>query len=135
MKKLVCMLLVIACLCSFAFAESFNGTTMRFFLNSNGDIVGYEGEGHSGYASAGYDIVCAGISALTQTTLLGLVNVLNVPVDYTIGEAGGYMSVALADNATDEQIEQAQVLMLTLYQGLDSIAYSYPGNLQIEFVE
>ena len=133
MKKIVCMLMVIACLFSFAFAEDFKGTTVRFFLNDGGKIIAYEGEGHSGYASAGYDIVCAGISALTQTTLMGLVNVLGLPVDYTIGETGGYISVALADNATDEQVEQAQVLMLTLCEGLNSIAYSYPGNLQIIF--
>ncbi len=32
---------------------------------SNNDYVGFRVSGHSGYSEAGYDIVCAGISALT----------------------------------------------------------------------
>ena len=39
-----------------------------------GDIVGWSVSGHSGFAPRGEDIVCAGVSAIVQTTLLGLQN-------------------------------------------------------------
>ena len=53
----------------------FHGTTVTFFKRSDGALIGYRAGGHSGYAEAGEDIVCAGVSALTQSTLNGLQNI------------------------------------------------------------
>ena len=39
-------------------------TTITFSKNQDGSYLGFDCFGHAGYAQAGDDIVCAGISAL-----------------------------------------------------------------------
>ena len=67
---------------------SFHGTAVAFFRRLDGAYVGFRAQGHTGYARAGADIVCAAVSALTQTTLNGLQNVLKAPVDAKVDDDG-----------------------------------------------
>jgi uncharacterized protein YsxB (DUF464 family) len=41
-------------------------------VTKDGDRTKIDVGGHSGYASAGKDIVCAGVSVLVQTMIMGL---------------------------------------------------------------
>ena len=50
----------------------FHGTTVTFVRRSDGALIGYRATGHTGYAEAGEDIVCAGVSMLAQTLALTL---------------------------------------------------------------
>ena len=57
-----------------------------------GSIIGFAAQGHSGYAESGSDIVCAAVSALTQTCELGLEEVLHIVPEVTRDdESGLYM--------------------------------------------
>ncbi|MEE1199071.1 MAG: ribosomal-processing cysteine protease Prp [Christensenellales bacterium] len=107
------------------------GTTVTFWRRSDGALIGYQAEGHSGYAEAGEDIVCAAISALTQTTLNGLANVLKAPVMHDQDDQSGYIEARLMPEATEEQIQGAQLLLGTLLQGLQAIEGEYPRNIRI----
>ena len=111
------------------------GTTVTFFKRSDGALIGYSACGHSGYADAGSDIVCAAISALTQTVLNGLKNVLKAPVMFDQDDDGAFIEARLTPEATQEQIQQAQLLLLTLREGLEAIQREYPRNLRIIFKE
>ena len=42
--------------------------------------------GHADYSEYGSDIVCSAVSALTQTALLGLLNVAQLDIEYSINE-------------------------------------------------
>ncbi len=44
-------------------------TKVTFYQNSDNQCTGFHVEGHAGYADAGEDIVCAGISALVINTV------------------------------------------------------------------
>ena len=111
------------------------GTTVTFLKRSDGALIGYTACGHSGYAEAGADIVCAAISALTQTMLNGLKNVLKAPVMFDQDDDGAFIEAILTPEASDEQIQQAQLLLVTLLEGLQAIQRSYPRNLRIIFKE
>ena len=111
------------------------GTTVTFMKRSDGALIGYSAIGHSGYAEAGADIVCAAISALTQTTLNGLKNVLKAPVMFDQDDDGAFIEAILTPEASDEQVKQAQILLVTLLEGLQAIQRSYPRNLRIIFKE
>ena len=113
----------------------FRGTTVTFYRRSDDSLVGYRAEGHTGYAEAGYDIVCAGVSALTQSTLNGLQNILKAPVKSDIDERTASLEAELAPEATEEQVERAQLLLETLLQGVQAIERSYPRNVRIFFEE
>ena len=114
---------------------SFHGSTVTFWKRSDGALIGYTANGHSGYAEAGADIVCAAISALTQTTLNGLKNVLKAPVMFDQDDDGAFIEAILTPEATETQIQQAQLLLLTLLEGLQAIQREYPRNLRIIFKE
>ena len=43
--------------------------TITFFQNCEGKQLGFSSLGHAGYADAGLDIVCAGVSALVINTI------------------------------------------------------------------
>ena len=114
---------------------SFHGTTVTFFRLSDGALTGYQAEGHSGYASAGADIVCAAISALTQSTLNGLQNVLKAPVMFEMDDARAFIEAQLTPEVTAEQFEKAQLLLVTMLEGLQAIQRGYPRNVRIIFKE
>ena len=114
---------------------SFPGSTVTFWKRSDGALIGYQVEGHTGYASAGADIVCAAISALTQSTLNGLQNVLKAPVMFDIDDRRAFIEAELTPEATEAQIEQAQLLLVTLQEGLQAIQRGYPRNVRIIFKE
>ena len=111
------------------------GTTVTFHKRSDGALIGYSADGHSGYARAGADIVCAAISALTQTTLNGLKNVLKAPVMFDQDDDGAFIEAILTPEATEDQVRQAQLLLVTLLEGLQAIQRGYPRNLRIIFKE
>lgn len=97
--------------------------------------MGYRAQGHTGYAEAGQDIVCAAVSALTQTTLNGLTNVLKAPVMFDIDDEAATLEARLTPEATEAQVREAQLLFQTLLQGLQAIERSYPRNVRIYFEE
>ena len=111
------------------------GTTVTFHKRSDGALMGYSAIGHSGYAEAGADIVCAAISALTQTMLNGLANVLKAPVMFDQDDDGAFIEAILTPEATENQVQQAQLLLVTLLEGLQAIQREYPRNLRIIFKE
>ena len=112
-----------------------SGTTVTFLKRSDGALLGYRANGHSGYAEAGADIVCAAISELTQTTLNGLKNVLKAPVMFDQDDDGAFIEAILTPEASEDQIRQAQLLLVTLLEGLQAIQRGYPRNLRIIFKE
>ena len=112
-----------------------SGNTVTFFRRRDGALTGYRAEGHAGYAEAGKDIVCAAVSALTQTTLNGLKNVLKAPVMFDIDDEAAILEARLTPEASEAQVRQAQLLLQTLLEGLQAIERSYPRNVRIFFEE
>ena len=111
------------------------GNTVAFYRRADGALTGYRAQGHTGYAEVGQDIVCAAVSALTQSTLNGLKNVLEAPVTASIDDQSATLEARLAPEATEAQIRQAQLLLRTLLEGLQAIQRSYPRNVRIIYEE
>lgn len=99
------------------------------FLRSQGRLVGFDCTGHADYAEAGQDIVCSAVSALTQTAVLGLVEVAHIPAGYSISEDGSLHCV-IGRDTTDAQGDEAALLLNTLSAGLHAVDESYPGYLK-----
>jgi len=104
-------------------------TTVRF-LRRGGRLYGFEAGGHAGYAPSGEDIVCAAVSALTQTALLGLGEVLKVPVEWNADEEAGALSVFVR-----ESTDGTEVVLRTLEAGLKNIAGQYPDLVGIDYMQ
>ncbi len=83
-------------------------------------------EGHAGYAQAGRDLVCAGVSCIT----IGTNNALDelAPGTFQTQTREGYLRIRL----TDLQNEPAQLILRTAWIQLQTIAESYPDFIQMK---
>jgi len=99
------------------------------------DITACRAEGHSGWAEAGRDIVCAAVSVLTCTCVNALESVCGViPRITEENEEDGILAFELPER-TEEENGKAQVLMGGLRQGLLDLAGEYPGNVKLSIKE
>ena len=101
----------------------------------NGAVTyGFTSRGHADYGEYGQDIVCSAVSAITQTCILGLTKVAKIDAGVSVDEENGI--VCILDRDTDrEKLQQAQLLLDTLVQGLSSIESAYPNTLNIRHRE
>ena len=109
---------------------------IKLFSDPLGNIVQYDIKGHANFAPHGEDIVCAAISVLSQTTLMGLVEVIKLKdkeVFYKIDENTGYLNVRLKEIQDKQDVKDAQILLQTFKLGIESIQDTYPENLKIEY--
>ena len=106
-------------------------TVVTFYKSSDGYIVGYRAEGHSGYGEHGQDIVCAAVSVLTQSMCNGLTEVLKLKPDIVLKD--GLLDVKLPADLANQELKDAQILLKTLYISLRDIASDkdYAGSVKI----
>ena len=97
------------------------------FFRRGGVIVGFESKGHAGYDESGFDIVCAGVSALTTSCVNALEAVAHQTPSVRLDEEAGFLSVDL----TDASDHDAQVILRTTELGIRSIANQYPGYVRV----
>ena len=109
-------------------------TNIKIFKN-DGNIVCVQCMGHSGYAERGEDIVCAGVSTLVQTAVLGLLTVAKVNVDLVRDDEAGYLKAKLPNNITAEENHDAQTILLTMLCGLSDLRESYSDFINLEVIE
>lgn len=98
----------------------------------NQNIVSIQATGHSGYANSGHDIVCSAVSTLLQTLIVGLSEIAKVDIDYSIDEQTPSLFVGLKNNLTNEQMNNAQLLMKTTRLGIEQIADGYGKFIKIK---
>jgi len=96
-------------------------------LEAQGMYRGFIARGHSDYADMGEDIVCAAISAITQTAELGLGEVLGEKLSVERRDGEGFYRVEIAGEPTRD----AQVIFKTMLVGLQSIEKGYPKFLKV----
>ena len=98
---------------------------VEIYEEKDGRISAFSVHGHSGFAPKGRDIVCAGISALAQTALLGLGRHLHRELDYHIDPSGD-LHMELKD-APDDFTE---TILRTMRMGIEEIEKLYPDAVR-----
>ena len=99
------------------------------------NLTGCRIEGHSGWANAGSDIVCAAVSILGCTCVNALESVCGVIPEITeYNEKKGVLAFELPA-ITEADNEKAQILMKALKQGLDDLTAEYPQNVTLSIKE
>ena len=104
------------------------------FFRSSGKIVSFKIKGHAmpRDAQIEVDLVCAAISAISQTTVIGIEEVLKIKAKYDIED--GFLNLNL-ENQTLEDVERCQVLLETMVLGLKSIEITYSDYIKVETEE
>ena len=103
---------------------------VEIYEEKDGRISAFSVHGHSGTAPKGRDIVCAGVSALAQTALLGLGRHLHRELDYHIDPSGDlHMKLREAPDDFTEAI------LRTMRLGLVEIARANPNAVQVRIMK
>ncbi|RQD70615.1 MAG: ribosomal-processing cysteine protease Prp [Tindallia sp. MSAO_Bac2] len=106
---------------------------IRLFRNKLGDIEKYVINGHANTAAYGEDIVCAAISVLAQTMILGINRTLESEPEWSAEE--GDLVCIVPENITNEQRTQINTLLETMVLGFENIQSQYPEAIRIETKE
>ena len=80
--------------------------------------------GHANYAEEGKDIVCAGVTALTQTLVKSIEDLTDDKIEYDI-------SPGRADIKYRNLSEKAKTLVDSFFIGICMIADEFPDNVRI----
>ena len=103
-------------------------------FREQGTPVGFELSGHASRRGVeGEDIVCAGISAITETALLGVTDVLTL--DAATARENGHLRCVLSRDTTPEDAEKAAIVFNTMIAGLTSVQAAYPQSLKFSYRE
>ena len=89
--------------------------------NSDGDICGFEMNGHAGYADYGNDIVCAALSILSINTINSIAELTDSALSVNSDENKGCMSLMIEGQVPDE----AELLLKSYELGIDAIYRQY----------
>jgi len=91
----------------------------------NGYIRRFTASGHSGYAEAGSDIICAAITAISATAIGSLQDLAGIEPVYQMEDGLIDCQTPDPDSMNPEQYQTAKVLMDAMALGCRQIQNSY----------
>lgn len=106
--------------------------TRIVFTKKDGRIVGVECSGHTGYGVEGEDIVCAALSSIVQTAVLGVLGVAKVNAEYKTDAEAGELSLKIPDGITVKQSEAVEIILNTLLLGAADLHEGYSDFIELE---
>ena len=99
------------------------------FFTENERITGFSVSGHSGYAEAGKDIVCAAISAIVTMAEATINDVCGAKAKVRVKEADARVTLTLPASCDEEESVQAVLAGLLLY--LCNLRDEYPEYIEV----
>jgi uncharacterized protein YsxB (DUF464 family) len=100
----------------------------------NGRIKKVACDGHTDYGEEGEDIVCAALSSVVQTAILGLMRVAAINLDYKILDQSGSLEFTLPSlNESDRQ--NADMILETMLCGIADLNEGYSKFIKLEIIK
>ena len=106
---------------------------ITIFENQKDECIGFQTEGHAGYAEAGEDIVCSAASILVLNTMNALEAFTEDDFSVMADEETGTISCHLSESPSKE----ANLLLKTMILGLNDMASdeNYAEYIDLTFEE
>ena len=99
------------------------------FFTENDRITGFSVSGHSGYAEAGQDIVCAAVSAVVSMAEATINDVCGAKAKVRVKEEDARVTLTLPASCDEEESVQAVLAGMLLY--LCSLRDDYPDYIEV----
>lgn len=99
---------------------------------SNNQITAFEISGHADSGPYGYDLVCAGVSAVSFGLVNAITELCDVELDIQQGSEGGYLYVEIPLTLSDEKSKEVQLLLQSMLISLKTIAREYGEFIHIQ---
>jgi len=101
----------------------------------NNHIIIVEASGHTGYGVSGEDIVCASISSILQTAVLGVLKVAGVNARFQKNDETGYLKLELPKNLSEKEVIEVDAILNTMLAGVIDLAESYSNFIELEVLD
>ncbi|API90665.1 hypothetical protein J32TS6_00560 [Virgibacillus pantothenticus] len=101
-------------------------------FRENDRIKAFELSGHAESGPYGYDLVCAGVSAVSIGSINAVLTLCEVDLDIEQGGAGGYLYVAIPGSIASKKMERVQLLFEGMLISLSSIEQEYQQFITIQ---
>lgn len=106
---------------------------IKIIILKNKDLsLGFKIEGHAlskeeieNTVGDAYDLICNSVSVLSQSVLIGMGEVLKLPIKYEIND--GFLSLDIS-KLNEDEICKGQVLLLTFEKSLESLMMSLEAS-------
>src|SRR5690625_2447616 len=101
------------------------------FFHKNKSVQAFEISGHAESGPYGYDLVCAGVSAIS----FGMVNAISalckIEMDI-VQESSGYLQVTIPDDLSRDVRERVQLLLEGMMISLETMEREYSQFITIK---
>lgn len=101
----------------------------------NGLIYFLELDGHTGYGVDGEDIVCAGVSCIAQTAVLGIFNVAMINAEFKRDEERGFLQLIIPFDISESQRDKCNTIMQTAILGLADLQEGFSDFITMEVID
>jgi len=95
------------------------------------EIIKVVAIGHTGYASEGEDIVCAAVSSVIQTAVLGLMQVASIPIEFKQDADIALMEIIIPELDDDEDRHNANLILNTMLCGITNLVENYGKYIKL----
>ena len=104
-------------------------TKVELIYNENNKIQRVIAKGHANFREEN-DIICASVSSITQTALLGLIKVVGLDINYVVDD--GYLSFEIPEILDEEDALKVDVILDTMKEGINDIVSGYGKFVNLE---
>ena len=101
------------------------------FRSEGGRIIGFDSQGHSGYAEAGADIVCAAVSSTIDLVIATINDVLGLAASVKVRESDTLISLRLPGGLGQTAESTCQALLTGLMVYFAELHDEYPENIEV----
>lgn len=101
-------------------------------IRRNNSIAEVICDGHTGYGVEGEDIVCAGLSCIVQTALLGLLQIATVNVKFERRDDEGYLKITIPEDITSVEREKCDIILETMLLGISDLYQGFSDFIELE---
>ncbi len=103
--------------------------TVIRFIRSQGSLVGFELQGHSGFAQEGEDIVCAAVSSATYMTANTITDIIGIDAEISVDD--GFLTMKLSS----QDAMKAQDILRGFELHINELSQQYQSNIKVIYSE
>lgn len=96
----------------------------------DGHIAALVADGHTDYGVKGEDIVCAALSSIIQTAVLGLMQVAGIEIELARRDDEGYLAFKLS-TLSERQRYDADIILNTMLLGVDDLYQGFSDYIEL----
>ncbi len=101
-------------------------------VKQNGSITEVTCDGHTEYGVEGEDIVCAALSSIVQTALLGVLSIAGVNMQFERRDEEGYLKFVIPSDITAEQRKICDNILDTMVLGVADLYQGFSDFIELE---